>query len=119
MALHEILHAIGYGASETWDSLKSGTSWTGPEAIAANGGSGIGLVNGGGDHLAPNTMSTTINGGVSQEVVMDPNLTVGTRKYLTELDLAVLRDLGYSTIPEPSSGLLLLCGACFTLRRRR
>ena len=64
-------------------------------------------------------MSTTLEGGLSQEVVMDPEITTGTRKYLTELDLAILRDLGYETIPEPSSSLLLLLSLAFPFSRRR
>ncbi len=29
VALHEMLHAIGYGSSETWEDLANGTTWTG------------------------------------------------------------------------------------------
>ncbi len=49
-------------------------------------------------------MSQRITDGAMQEAAMDPNLTIGTRKYLTTLDLAFLRDLGYSTI-LPDFGL--------------
>ena len=31
VALHEILHAVGFGGSETWNDTVSGTSWTGAE----------------------------------------------------------------------------------------
>jgi len=96
VALHEILHALGYGSSETWDDLTQGTSWNGPEVIAENGGSGTTLISA--SHVFPGVMSRSIVDGATQEVAMDPNLTVGTRKYLTTLDLAFLRDLNYSTI---------------------
>jgi hypothetical protein len=43
-------------------------------------------------------MSTNALTGAAQEAVMDPSITQGTRKYLTALDLAFLRDIGYSTI---------------------
>jgi hypothetical protein len=47
-------------------------------------------------------MSTSIVDGAPQEVVMDPSITQGSRKYLTALDLAFLRDIGYATIiPDP------------------
>jgi hypothetical protein len=47
-------------------------------------------------------MSTRISDGAAQEAVMDPTLTQGTRKSLTALDLAFLRDIGYTTItPTP------------------
>jgi hypothetical protein len=48
-------------------------------------------------------MSRSIVNGAMQEVAMDPNITTGTRKYLTTLDLAFLRDIGYSTV-EPEFG---------------
>ncbi|WP_442483741.1 hypothetical protein [Aeoliella sp. SH292] len=94
VALHEILHAIGVGASETWTSYVSGSNWTGPEVIAERG-SGSNLVTA--DHVASGIMSRRITDGAAQEVVMDPTISLGTRKYLTTLDLAFLRDLGYST----------------------
>ena len=125
VALHELLHAVGFGTSATWDSLVSGTDYLGTEGIAANGGNGVGLVNGGGDHLAMGAMSLRILDEVLQEAALNPDLTVGTRKYLTEPDLAVMRDLGLKTfpvsaVPEPSSlALFALCGTSFCGRRRR
>ncbi len=101
VALHEMMHAIGIGASDTWDSKLSGTSWTGSNVIALQG-SGAGLINGAGDHIASGVMSTRISDGAAQEAVMDPTLTQGSRKSLTALDLAFLRDIGYTTItPTP------------------
>jgi hypothetical protein len=43
--------------------------------------------------------------------LMSPSLTVGTRKYLTTLDLMGLKDIGYtvSAVPEPST-YALWCG---------
>ena len=103
VALHEMLHALGMGASQSWTQLASGTTWLGSEAIAERGtGSGAGLLSG--SHIASSTMSKRITDGATQEVAMDPNITQGTRKYLTTLDLAFLRDLGYSTV-SPSFGL--------------
>lgn len=43
-------------------------------------------------------MSIRISDGEEQEVLMDSNITVGTRKELTLLDLAFLRDIGYDTV---------------------
>jgi hypothetical protein len=84
---------------------------------------GTGVINAAGDHFAENLMSVRLSDGLAQEVVMDPDLLNGTRKELTQLDLAVLRDLGFSTvtaIPEPS-GLfaLTVAGSLIALRRRR
>lgn len=95
VAMHEMLHALGIGASSSWTSKRSGTNWTGSEVIALHG-TGVNLVSS--DHVAEGIQSTSIIDGSPQEVVMDPTVTTGTRKYLTALDLAFLRDIGYSTI---------------------
>ena len=118
VALHELLHTLGFGASQTWDSLENGTNWAGAQAISANGGSGVGLISTDG-HIAAGTMSRRLSDGILQETVMDPFLNTGTRSLLTELDAAFLRDLGYDAIPEPASICLLCSGAFLLLRRKR
>jgi hypothetical protein len=134
VALHEILHVLGVGASETWDENVNGTQWGGPSAgisvtgtLADGSPAGTNIIDPGGYHLIDGLRSWTLGIGVGaptsslQEVAMDPTLTNGTRKFLTALDAAILSDLGYTTIiPEPSRALLLLLG--FTLlqfRRQR
>ncbi len=97
VALHELMHAIGMGTSTSWISLATGTTWNGSEVQAITG-SGAGLVESGSGHIASGTQSFRISDGVAQEVVMDPDNTVGSRKELTVLDLAFLRDIGYETI---------------------
>lgn len=121
VALHEILHSIGYGTGDTWDSLRSGTTWMGAEGIAANG-TGVGLIDGGGAHIAGGIQSARFLDGVLQDAVMTPSITTGTRKKLTQLDLAILRDLGYSTtsaVPEPGSLTFLLVVGCIVGCKRR
>ncbi len=122
VALHEVLHAIGVGTSVSWTAAVSGTNWTGSNAIASNG-TGTGLIDSGGAHIADDTNSTTISGGTSQEVLMGPSIVTGTRKQLTALDLAFLQDLGYSgsAVPEPAeTGLVFsLLLATFAMIRRR
>lgn len=97
VALHEILHAVGLGTSESWNDLTSGTTWNGSEVQAITG-SGANLIDGAGSHIAEDVMSTRISDGSPQEVVMDPTITRGSRKELTTLDLAFLRDIGYETV---------------------
>ncbi|MCB1103839.1 MAG: PEP-CTERM sorting domain-containing protein, partial [Cephaloticoccus sp.] len=56
-----------------------------------------------------------------QETAMDPDIAANQRKYLTELDLAGLQDIGYTAVPEPAT-LALLAGAGalgLAVRRRR
>ncbi len=112
VALHELLHGLGIGTSDSWDNFVSGTNWTGPAAIAEYG-TGTGLIDGGGAHIAGSILNTVYGGilggtaGASQEVVMDPSITVGTRKYLTDLDLAFMQDIGWQVVPEPSTWALL------------
>ena len=119
VALHELIHSIGFGSSESWTSLVSGTTWLGAQATQLNGGSGTNLVSPDGAHIASGLMSPRLSDSVMQEAVMDPTLTAGTRKSLTQLDLAFLRDLGYATIPEPSVAALASLGAVLLWRRRR
>ncbi len=100
VALHEMLHAIGFGTSETWDDLSSASNWLGSEVNDEF--NGVGIVDGG--HVTAGRTGQNIYTGATQEAVMDPNITQGTRKFLTTLDLAFLRDLGYQTI-IPDLGL--------------
>jgi hypothetical protein len=115
VALHEMLHGLGMGTSLSWTNNVSGSDWLGAEAIALHG-SGTGLVNGG--HIA-NVSSPRLSDGVLQDVVMSGSLAVGTRKTLTQLDLAFLRDINWQTIPEPSAAGLLLVAAGLLCRRGR
>ncbi|HEV7401629.1 MAG TPA: PEP-CTERM sorting domain-containing protein [Chthoniobacteraceae bacterium] len=118
VALHEMLHSLGFGLSETWNLQASGTTWSGTHAKALNGGSGLNLVASG--HINQNIVSTRLSDGAAQEPVMTPAITTGERKYLTAMDAAFLQDLNY-TIPEPASCALLITGAGLMLgvRRRR
>jgi hypothetical protein len=123
VALHEMIHALGFGTSDTWNSLVSGTTWLGSNAQALNGGSGANLVESLSGHISNGLMSTNIYTGAAQEAAMDPSITVGTRKDLTAMDVAFLEDLGYAVaaVPEPGSFALLSGAAAFLLisRRRR
>lgn len=117
VALHEILHSIGFGTAATWTGLHTGATWNGTNATALNGGTAVGL-SADQSHVIDSFTSTRLSDGGTQEVVMDPSLTVGTRKLLTQMDLAFLRDIGYATVPEPSAAFLLLAGCVGLLSRR-
>jgi hypothetical protein len=116
VALHEMMHTLGIGTALTWDSLRSGTNWSGLHATALTSGANLVTTDG---HIAEGTMSVTLAGGLAQEVVMDPSITVGTRKVLTRLDAAFLQDLGYNAVPEPGITALLGVAALVAMCARR
>ena len=97
--LHEIGHILGIGLADSWDNLISGTAFTGPEALAVHGATPY--VTSDGSHWANWTRSYAFETGISQEASMDPDLTTGTRKLFTYLDVAALDDLGWD-ISVPS-----------------
>jgi len=94
VATHELAHVIGFGTGDTWKKnyAKPGSGFfSGPKAQALYGGPVPLDVNGA--HFNNGIQSTA--GGVPQETLMDPDITTGTRKYITLLDLAALDDLGW------------------------
>jgi hypothetical protein len=117
VAMHEMLHALGVGSSQSWTAdVSGGVNWLGSNVINVLG-SGNNAVTGG--HIAAGLNSPSIVDGTMQEALMSPAITVGTRKQITQLDLAFLRDIGWQTIPEPSTGALSLAVAGGLLARRR
>lgn len=123
VALHEILHALGVGGSLSWNNLATGNDWAGSNVISLLGTGQDVLetpLSGDGAHIAPGLTSRNIYTLALQEAAMDPDITSGTRKQLTELDLAFLKDIGWSTVavPEPTTALLLAGSLAALLRRR-
>lgn len=125
VALHEMVHAIGFGIGDTWQDHVNGTDWTGAN-VAELYGTGVNVLTSDGVHIAEGLTGVpfidgTFDDSITQEALMDPTIVVGTRKYLTDLDLAFLEDMGWDVIPEPTTNALLgLAGALvFVLARRR
>ncbi len=94
VALHELAHVLGFGTSDSWANWIVEGKFTGLNAIAANGGSSVALTNYQG-HWARGTQSD------GQETAMDPNITNGSRKEMTSLDMAALADIGWDIAQEP------------------
>ena len=120
VALHELAHVLGYGQADSWENLISGSNFVGPASMDAFG-SAVPLA--GGAHWANGTVSQLPDGSF-QEVAMDPSISSGSRKYLTELDLAGLTDIGWqvAAVPEPAEWAMLLGGLALVAgasRRRR
>ncbi|MBL9163529.1 MAG: matrixin family metalloprotease [Planctomycetaceae bacterium] len=102
VAIHELGHALGLGASAEWQALASGPSpiFTGAAARSLYGGNPP--LDAGRNHWASNANKSTIYGtNIQQEAAMDPEITTGTRKRLTALDAAALTDIGWTVVPPP------------------
>ncbi len=114
-ALHELIHAIGFGASNPWDDLVSSGTFIGSQSNTSNGVSNVSLYSADGgttyDHWVSGTTSVRLSDGASQETAMDPDVTAGTRKYLTNLDAMGLADTGWqlniTAVPESSTWALM------------
>jgi len=116
VAAHELGHVLGIGLTgsvEAWQArVDAGTSkYTGSLGTSIYGG----LI-----PLIPD--DSHFDYGTSYlgaEFLMDPNLTVGTRKNWTAPELGVLVDLGFVAIPEAGTLGLLLAGAIGLMAFRR
>jgi hypothetical protein len=120
VALHELGHVLGLSLSDSWSTYQSGSVFFGPNVVALTG-SGVSTVSSSNFHWANGTMSMVYGTSTLQEAAMDPTLTVGTRKYFTELDVASLKDVGWMVVPETDSWQLLASGGAliFLMRRQR
>lgn len=127
-ALHELGHIFGLGAnSDAWNDHWVQGEFSGANALAAynndNGLSATSVATSsetGNRHFAMGVQSYIYGTTTLQEVSLDPDLTVGTRKLLTNVDVGALEDIGWQIIPEPSStSLLSLAGLSLILRRKR
>ncbi len=101
VATHELGHILGFGTSASFDTYVSGGTFTGPKADMEYDFVGTPLLAGDNSHWAD---GTTDDG---HEAAMDPSISLGSRKLLTNLDWAALDDLGWtlttsSTAPAPN-----------------
>ena len=119
-ALHELGHVLGVGIVNTWTNKVSGGYFNGTNAMGIYGGPVP--VDAAGEHWLAGTGSTLPGTLTWQTASYDPYSFNGQRRYLTDLDLAGLQDIGWgvSTIPEPETLYMLLSGlAIVGLRARR
>lgn len=127
--LHEIAHVLGFGTSNSWDDMiNASNEFIGGASVAEYGGN-VPLQPTTGHWIADTDpgppvvpiMSNIWGTTTSQEVAMDPNITVGTVKLFTDLDVAALEDIGWEIIPVPEPGVsaLIALATPLLLRRRR
>jgi hypothetical protein len=124
IALHEIGHALGLSSNWLeWTSHSSGGQFSGTNAVAAyNADNGTALsalaeVSSTNHHWQDNTYDSfiypnanpnyigTAGAAVKQDLLMEPvaNQTATVRRFeLTNVDVAALRDIGWTTIQPPS-----------------
>lgn len=106
IALHEIGHLLGITSGATAFAAQiSGTTFTGANAEAEFGGPVP--LDPGLDHLNQGLLF----GG--ETPCMVPTLLSGQRNEFSELEFAILKDIGYQVtpIPEPSSAMMFMVGA--------
>ena len=97
-AIHELAHVMGFGITPAWDNLISGGYFTGEKSKEINGGNV--LLDPSEGHWLDGTESTAMGVLGTTETALDPILTQGDRKLLTDLDYAALQDIGWEV---PSS----------------
>ncbi|MFT5411920.1 MAG: hypothetical protein ACI9NC_004657, partial [Verrucomicrobiales bacterium] len=124
VGLHEVLHTIGFADSNNAFSgnVIGGNDWTGAAVIALLGSGTDVLEPTSTSHLNLLTSSTVYGTSTVQDAVMEPSLASGERRFLTELDVAVLDDMGFSPVPEVTSLPVLaaaLLSSVLLVRRRR
>jgi hypothetical protein len=90
LAVHELGHALGIGTSSAFNNLIAGNTFSGNSTKAENGDRPIPLASDLG-HPAEGFVAS----GVGSVAAMNPTLFTGTRRLLNQLDLALLRDIGY------------------------
>ncbi|MDR2014776.1 MAG: PEP-CTERM sorting domain-containing protein [Azoarcus sp.] len=123
VALHELGHVFGVGIVDTWDVHVLNGSFYGQNAVGVYGNPVP--VDALGGHWLDGVMSTLPGTETWRLVNYSPYISSGERQYLTDLDLAGLRDIGWSipsVIPEPATLYLLLSGlgvVGFARRRQR
>ena len=115
VALHEIGHVLGLnGNSSEWNQFQVGAEWRGAQSLAAwlaedptapENATGIPTESTidhhwddhpVGQNFVPTVRSYVLGTRLLQESAMDPTITVGTRKLITNVDAYALRDIGWN-----------------------
>ena len=104
IASHELAHVLGFGNAWSWRNQISGQAFTGPNAVAVNGGNVPLYANLA--HWEKGVTSTVPGSNTTQPADMGPEIGTNERKYFTDLDWAGLKDIGWEVdngAPVPPS----------------
>jgi len=107
VVVHELGHVLGVGTSAAWRNDVSNNDFIGANALASYGGP-VPLADSG--HVDKSILSSFMGG--LQEPSLTPSIASGQRKYLTDLDWALLADVGWqvTAVPEAQTWAMMLAG---------
>lgn len=98
VALHELAHALGFGAADEWEALVSGSGFTGANSLSIHTPSGnvpLASTDDTGHWQQAIAASPIYGGSGNQTPLMVPTIVPGVRRLLTNLDAAGLADIGW------------------------
>ena len=85
LTVHGIAHILGFGSSPIFFEIGADQAFDGPNALAVNNGEPI--------PLGP-SLGHVIEGFADNQVLLDPFIDPGVRLYPSDIDLALLADIG-------------------------
>lgn len=104
VATHELGHILGFGTAASFDNLVSNHHFVGAKSDVEYNHANYPPLASDNSHWADGTMDD------GNEVAMDPAISLGSRKLLTDLDWAALDDIGWtltSTSDQPAPSITL------------
>ena len=90
-------HILGFGLADSWSYKIVGSTFTGTNAVA-NYGSAVPVSGDLGHWDLTTDESIVFDGSTLQTAVMVPQIPYNTRRYVTNLDMAGLEDIGWEVV---------------------
>ena len=109
VAIHEIFHCLGFGTADSWFPKVSGTNFTGTNAVTVYKGN-VPVISAGNPQHWVQSITNRASGGITpQETSLTPAISGAYfRKYITDLDWAAMKDIGWQVIPLPGSEFVIM-----------